>query len=90
MLSEQFNSMTIANRRSLEYHLPIIQNPSSASMVPESIRNQPSRLKETLRMSLKQQKVYLDDQDSIEADFYRHIDRKKSKGGCTAFIGLDI
>jgi hypothetical protein len=66
--------------REPDYFLPILYNPASAQDLPDSVKNRPANLMYTLRMALRSQKVYDMSRAGMEKDFYRHIDRHKSKG----------
>lgn len=76
-LIEQFQS---AGSREPDYFLPILRAPENAHGLPESVTSRPANLMHTLRMALRSQKLYDTSHASMEADFYRHIDRHKSKG----------
>ena len=78
-LSKHFKTTSISNRANPDYFLPILKDPASAWWIPESVRTSPPDLMAALRMSMKSQKDYEDELHSIEADFFRHIDREKSK-----------
>jgi hypothetical protein len=61
-----------------DYLLPIARNPASAKNVPNSIKRDPEVMMSVLRSALRHTQEY--DTGKIEADLYRHIDRRKSKG----------
>lgn len=80
VLTKMFKASSI---REPDYFLSIVRNPSNASQIPESIRNHPADLMASLRIALRSQKDYDSSHEGIEADFFRHLDRQKSKGeGC--------
>lgn len=78
-LSKHFASTTISNNSDPDYFLPILRDPATAWWIPMSVRISPAELMATLRMSMRSQKDYSGGHDSIEADFYRHMEREKSK-----------
>jgi hypothetical protein len=61
-----------------DYLLPIARNPAGAKNVPNSVKRDPEVMMSVLRSALRHTQEY--DTGKIEADFYRHIDRRKSKG----------
>ncbi|KAL1603395.1 hypothetical protein SLS59_004492 [Nothophoma quercina] len=79
ILSEDFKSF--ATRRP-DMFVPILQDPNSkrAKRLPKSIRIDPYELNGACRFALRCQQEYDTSHGGMEADFYRHIDRQKSKG----------
>ena len=78
ILSEKFKLMTTSQFMKPDFFVGILKNRFSAlaSQLPESVMNNDAELMGTLRYALMSQKQYND----TEGDFYRHIDREKSKG----------
>ncbi|KAF1830577.1 hypothetical protein BDW02DRAFT_558680 [Decorospora gaudefroyi] len=76
VLSKQFKGFGMMEP---DYYLPILRNPASARQLPASVRNSPGNLMHTLRQSLRCQKNYNINEAAIEADFFRLLDRQKSK-----------
>jgi hypothetical protein len=76
-LSNQMKSFVI---REPDYFLSILHNPASAKGIPDLVRRDPTNLMQALRNALRCQKEYDSSHMGIEADFFRHIDRQKSKG----------
>jgi hypothetical protein len=74
------NQMKKSGTREPDYFLPILQNPASATEIPKAIREDPANLMQVLKNALRCQKEYDSSHMGIKADFYRHIDRQKSKG----------
>jgi hypothetical protein len=81
ILSEQFQSITMMEP---DYFLPILRNPNSkrAQKLPKSIRSKPDELMWACRFAMRSQQEYDTTPSGMEADFFRHIDRQKSKGRC--------
>jgi hypothetical protein len=77
ILTEQFKEFGL---REPDYFLPILSAPASAQNLPDSVKERPANLMHTLRIALRSQKVYDMSHAGMEKDFYRHIDRHKSKG----------
>lgn len=77
ILANSFNQFII---RQPDYFLSVLRDPKQAKHIPESVRKQPAILMQVARSALRRQKTYDSSFASIEADFYRHIDRQKSKG----------
>jgi hypothetical protein len=84
ILSEQFKSFVT---REPDYFVPILQDPNSkrAKKLPKSIRTDPYELMGACRFALRCQREYDTSPEGMEADFYRHIDRQKSKGEQVCF-----
>jgi hypothetical protein len=78
VLKDQFKLM----KRAPDYFLSILRNPDgpSARQIPTSIRTKPEDLMGCCRYALRCQQEYDHSPEGIEADFFRHIDRQKSKG----------
>jgi hypothetical protein len=83
ILIEQFKSMMITGG---DYFLPIMRDPESkrAKKLPKSIREDPVELMGCCRFALRCLQEYDHSDRGMEADFYRHIDRQKSKGKATS------
>lgn len=81
ILTDQFKIMM--SRGSNDYFLPILRNPNSqrAKELPRHVRTTPEDLMGACRFALRSQRKYDRSYSGMEADFYRHIDRQKSKGG---------
>lgn len=79
ILSEQFNSLTF---REPDYFLPILHDPESkrAKKLPRSVRTNSEELMWACRFAMRCQQEYDTSAGGMEADFFRHIDRQKSKG----------
>ncbi|KAJ8107718.1 hypothetical protein OPT61_g8673 [Boeremia exigua] len=79
ILSEQFVGLGM---REPDYFIPILRDPQSkrARMLPKVIRTSHEELMGTCRLALRCQQQYDQTERGMEADFYRHIDRQKSKG----------
>ncbi|KAJ4369485.1 hypothetical protein N0V86_009320 [Didymella sp. IMI 355093] len=77
-LIEQFKSMVI---KEPDYFIPILRDPESkrAKMLPKAIRKDPVELMGCCRFALRSLQEYDHSDWGMEADFYRHIDRQKSK-----------
>ena len=83
-LANQFRSSII---RGPDYFVPIVVNPASAWQIPSIIRNSPPDLMATLRHALMHQREYGSTHDAMEEDFFRYMDREKSKGErCVVFL----
>lgn len=80
ILSEQFRS---AASREPDYFLSILRNPASknARELPDSVRTNPEELMMACRLAMRCQQEYDHSHAGMESDFFRHIDRQKSKGG---------
>jgi hypothetical protein len=76
-LSNQMKNFMI---REPDYFLSILRNPASAKGIPDLVKRDPTNLMQALRNALRCQKEYDSSHMGIEADFFRHIDRQKSKG----------
>jgi hypothetical protein len=76
-LSNQMKNSVI---REPDYFLSILRNPVSAKGIPDLVKRDPTNLMQALRNALRCQKEYDSSHMGIEADFFRHIDRQKSKG----------
>ncbi|KAJ4983302.1 hypothetical protein SVAN01_11183 [Stagonosporopsis vannaccii] len=78
ILSEQFRSSAL---REPDYYVPMLLNPESkrARLLPKSIRESHEELMTACRFALRCQQEYDDSDRGMRADFYRHIDRQKSK-----------
>jgi hypothetical protein len=63
-----------------DYFLPIARNPASATNIPDVVKNDPELTMRALRYALRCQQEYATSDMAMEADFFRHIDRQKSKG----------
>jgi hypothetical protein len=74
------NQMKMSGTREPDYFLPILHNPASAKGIPKAIKRDAANLMQVLRNALRCQKEYDSSHMGIETDFYRHIDRQKSKG----------
>lgn len=79
ILSAQF---AFSNRREPDYFLPLLRNPQSsrAKLLPRSVRTKPEELMWACRFAMRSQQEYDTSSRGMEADFFRHIDRQKSKG----------
>lgn len=76
ILSDRFGQIW---KKEPDYFVSILSNPAKAHHIPELVRTIPMNLMHVSRAALRSQKVYGDSHASIENDFYRHIDRQKSK-----------
>lgn len=78
ILCEQFKSTWMEP----DYFIPILRNPASkrAQKLPKSIRTNPEELMWACRFAMRCQQEYDTSHGGMEADFFRHIDRQKSKG----------
>jgi hypothetical protein len=78
VLNDQFKLM----KRAPDYFLSILRNPEgqSARQIPMSTRTKPEDLMGCCRYALRCQQEYDHSPEGMEADFFRHIDRQKSKG----------
>ncbi|KAF3051114.1 hypothetical protein E8E11_006285 [Didymella keratinophila] len=78
ILIEQFKSTMITGG---DFFLPILRDPESkrAKKLPKSIRKDPMELMGCCRFALRCLQEYDHSHKGMEADFYRHIDRQKSK-----------
>ncbi|XPS80532.1 hypothetical protein M3J09_012484 [Ascochyta lentis] len=78
ILSEQFQSLSL---REPDYFIPVLRDPNSkrAKMLPESVRSKPEELMWACRFAMRSQQDYDTSHGGMEADFFRHIDRQKSK-----------
>lgn len=63
-----------------DYFLPLLRNPSKSRFIPDVLKPHPFVIMENLRGALRSQKQYDHSPAGVEADFFRHIDREKSKG----------
>lgn len=77
MLADQ---MTSTRSREPDYFLPILRNPSRAQGIPAIVKNDPTSLMTALRNALRCSQEYNSSSMGMEADFFRHVDRQKSKG----------
>jgi hypothetical protein len=77
-LSEQMKRFGIGP----DYLLPIARNPATAKNIPDSVRKDPEVFMSVLRSALRHTQEYDTSDMRIEADFFRHLDRQKSKGRC--------
>lgn len=66
--------------REPDYFLPIICNPAAAKGIPDAVKNNPANLMHALRNALRCSQEYDSSPMGIESDFFRHMDRQKSKG----------
>ncbi|KAL1655727.1 hypothetical protein SLS61_001751 [Didymella pomorum] len=78
ILTEQFKSTTSIGG---DFFVPILCDPESkrAKKLPKSIRKDPTELMGCCRFALRCLQEYDHSHRGMEADFYRHIDRQKSK-----------
>lgn len=81
-LSEHFRSAVF---REPDYFLPALSKPNSKlfQKLPSSVRTNPGELMWACRFAMRSQQDYDDSPMSMQADFYRHLDRQKSKGEIT-------
>jgi hypothetical protein len=65
-----------------DYFIPILRDPNSKKvmMLPKAIREDPVELMGCCRFALRSVQEYDHSDQGMAADFYRHIDRQKSKG----------
>jgi hypothetical protein len=66
--------------REPDYFLPVVQNAPGARKIPELVKKDPSNLMHACRNALRCLKEYDRSRMGIESDFFRHLDRQKSKG----------
>jgi hypothetical protein len=76
MLADQMRQFGIGP----DYLLPIARDPASAKNIPASVKRKPEVMMSVLRSALRHTQEY--DTNKVEADVYRHMDRRKSKGMC--------
>lgn len=80
LMIDHFTTTTIFNTCDPDYFLSAVKNPSSLRNIPEFIAGDPAELMELLRYCMRGQKVYHDDDDFMQADFARYLERQSSKG----------
>jgi hypothetical protein len=73
--------MTEQLKKKQDYFLPLLRDLEGqrAKQLPLSVRQSPEDLMGVLRWALRSQKQYDDSTAAMEADFFRHLDRQKSK-----------
>jgi hypothetical protein len=76
MLSDQMKKFGSAP----DYLLPVVRDPASAKNIPDIVKNDPEIFMRVLRHALRCTQEYDTSDMGIEADFFRHLDRQKSKG----------
>ena len=74
--------MTEQLKKDQDYFLPLLKNLDGprAKAIPLSVRESPEDLMGVLRWALRGQQEYNRTTEGMEADFFRHLDRQKSKG----------
>jgi hypothetical protein len=74
--------MTEHLKKEQDYFLPILRDPQGqkAKAIPVSVRESPEDFMGVLRLALRGQQEYNHTTAGMEADFFRHLDRQKSKG----------
>lgn len=81
ILEKKFRAASMNMFQKPDYFIPLLKdrNAGWASQLPVSVRNSPEDLMGSIRFSLMDQKEYDPSHNSLEKDFFRHIDREKSK-----------
>ncbi|KAH8724248.1 hypothetical protein GQ44DRAFT_727902 [Phaeosphaeriaceae sp. PMI808] len=73
------NRMRASGMRKPDYFLPVLRCLLIVTGIPKSVKEDPVSLMSCVRTALRRQKIASTTDAEVEADFYRFLDRKKSK-----------